>query len=481
MLGGAMLALAFPLLLAERIVAAQSAARLPEAPELRALLFLPVLCWPAAGLLQIAASLGARYTVGLGDALALLIALVGIELVLRALGVLFLPPPEPEAARAATTSLLARLLARGARGGGLAAPIREQFGIDFSRSWALLFVRAALPPVTLLLLLCAWGLSGIVLVPLDQRAVYQRFGAPAGVLHPGLHAILPWPLGSVRRVDLGIVHTLPLVAADLAAPPGRIAAEDVPPSSVDRLWEQPHPGEAEFLIASAAGGRQSFQSVSADVRVLWRVGLDDAAANDVAYRTLTPEALLRGATGRVCAAFFAGRTLDAVLGENREAMAERLREGVQAELDRFGTGVQVLAVVLEAIHPPAGAADAYHNVQAAEISANATVSAERGRAAAARAGALQYANELTAGGSAAAAETTGAATADATRFAADHAAAVHGGPSFLLERYFASLVAALGRSRLTLLDNRIEAPDAPVLDLRPPGAGSVPAGPSATE
>jgi regulator of protease activity HflC (stomatin/prohibitin superfamily) len=37
-------------------------------------------------------------------------------------------------------------------------------------------------------------------VPLDQRAVYERFGAPVRVLHPGLHLILPWPLGRLRPV-----------------------------------------------------------------------------------------------------------------------------------------------------------------------------------------------------------------------------------------------------------------------------------------
>jgi regulator of protease activity HflC (stomatin/prohibitin superfamily) len=477
-LGGGLIVLAFPLLIAERAVAAVRVG-LPEADALRALLSLPVLLWPLAGLLQIAIGLGLRGTATVGGVLALAIGAVGIELAARAAGVLFLPPPEPEAARAAVTSVLARLIARGARGEGLAAPIRQQFGIDFARSWALQYVRAALAPVALLLLLVGWGVSGVALVPPDQRAVYERFGAPVAVLYPGLHVLLPWPLGTVRRLDFGIVHTLGLVEVADSATPERTGAEDRPPPSADRLWEQAHPGEVQFLIASTSAAGQSFQSVSADVRVLWRIGLDDESARRAVYGAADREALLRAAAGRTIAAFFAGRTLDAVLGQNREAMADSLRRAVQLELDGFAAGIEVLAVVPEAIHPPAGAADAYHNVQAAEIAATASVHDERGRAAAALAGARQYALELADGTRAAAAETVGAATADATRFAADRAAATAGGQAFLLDRYFTTLVNALGRTHLTLIDHRLDAPDAPVLDLRPPGAIGAPgAGPA---
>ena len=59
-----------------------------------------------------------------------------------------------------------------------------------------------------------------------------------------------------------------------------------------------------------------------------------------------------------------------------------LRAAAQADLDAAQSGIEIVAMVVEAIHPPAGAAEAYHAVQAAEINANARVAAERGRAAA---------------------------------------------------------------------------------------------------
>ena len=482
-LGAGAVVLAFPLLVMERSAAGLAPARLPEAAALRALLIVPVVAWPVAGVLEIAAGLGAPVLAArLGDGLALLIVAVGLELALRALGRLFLPPPDAQAARAAITSSLALALARsGAVRGGVAEPLRQHFGLDFSRSWALAYARAAVLPLALLLALLAWGMSGLVLIGPDERAVYERLGAPVAVLHPGLHAVLPWPLGRARRLDYGPVHSVSLASEGDGSRPDRTEAEAPAPRSADRLWEQAHPAEVAFLIASQGGdGRQLFQTVSADMRVLYRIGLADADALRAAYAVAAPEAFVRAAAGRVAAGFFAGRTLDAVLGENREAMAEHMRAAVQGALD--GTGVEIVAVVIEAIHPPAGAAQAYHAVQAAEIQATASIAAERGRALAARASAAQYAADLVNPARAAAAEATGEASATLTRFDVDREAARAGGKSFLLERYLAGLTAALPKLPILILDSRLDAPDAPVLDLRPPaGPASAPGTAPGTE
>ena len=357
------------------------------------------------------------------------------------------------------------MLAEGAGTGSLAAPVRQHLGIDFSRSWALAYVRAAFTPLVLVLLLLCWGLTGVALVGFDQRAIYERFGAPVRVLPPGLHLVLPWPLGRVLPVEFGTVHEIGL-AGDSASE--RVGAEDPPPHSADRLWEQSHPNEAWFLIAAARAGQQSFHLVNADIRLFYRIGLTDADAMRATYRIADPVLLLRQAAGRVMAAFFAGRTLDAVLGENREAIADRLRARLQQDLDAAGTGLALTALVINAIHPPGGAADAYHAVQAAQINAEASISAERGRAQATRAAARQGAIALETDAPATAAERTGTATADATRFAADRDAAIAAGEAFLFEHRLARLLPVIANTDVIIIDHRIPATDAPVIDLRPP-------------
>jgi regulator of protease activity HflC (stomatin/prohibitin superfamily) len=467
-LGGAAILLAFPLLVAERFVSAAPSERLPEAPALAALMTLPTVIWPLAGCLQIAAGLGAGWTGAGSIVLALVIVLVAVELALRASANWFLPPAEPGGARAAVDSLAARLARPAAVArAGIAAPLRNHFGIDFARSWALAYMRGAALPVGFALLLFAWSLTGASLIDLDRRGVYERLGAPAGVLKPGLHVILPWPLGRIRPLEYGVVHSTPLGDVTATLPEAAAGAEDAAPASADRLWEQPHPSEAAYLIASRSNGAETFQSVSAEIRVAWRTGLTDADALRAAYAVDDPEALVRASASRLVSRFFAGRTLADAMGADREAVADELRGKLQAQLDADGSGVEVLAVVIEAVHPPAGAAEAYHGVQAAEIMARENVASERGRALATAKLASQQAKTAVDKAAGAAADATGGAEVDLRRFTADQAAARVGGQAFLLERYLGNLTLALAKAPLVIVDHRLGAPDAPVLDLRP--------------
>ncbi len=469
LLGGGAVVLAFPLLVMERIVGGVPPARLPEAPALEALLFVPVAAIPLAGLLHLLAGAGMSWA-RLGMALVgISVCVAAAELAARALANWFLPPPPPLAARAAVGSFAALLLRPGRVPGGLAAPIRTHLGLDFSRSWALRYARTAALPMAAGLSLVAWGLTGATLLDLDQRGIYERFGAPAAVWAPGAHLGLPWPFGRVRRVELGVVHAIALGGAD--AIDMRTGAEDATPASADRLWDRVHPAEVSYLLASLdTSGAQSFQTVNVDLKVLFRMGLDDASALRAAYAVAAPEALVRAEAGRLLARVLAGKVLDDMLGENRETLAETLRAQLQAELDRLGSGVDLVGMVIEAIHPPAAAAEAYHNVQAAEIIARTAVATERGRAQASAAAARQTSTDLTSGARGLAAETTGQAETALRVFTADQDAARAGGPAFLLERYFANLSAALAKSPLMIVDHRLRGADAPVIDLRSFGA-----------
>ncbi len=207
-----------------------------------------------------------------------------------------------------------------------------------------------------------------------------------------------------------------------------------------------------------------------DIKALFRTGLDDASALRAAYAVATPDALVRAEAGRLLARVLAGTTLAEMLGDNRETLAETLRAWLQAELDRLNSGIELVGIVIEAIHPPVAAAEAYHNVQAAEITARTAVATERGRAQASAATARQTSTDLTAGARGAAAETVGQAQTTLRTFTADQDAARVGGPAFLLERYFANLSQALAKSPLVIVDHRLRGADAPVIDLRSFGA-----------
>jgi regulator of protease activity HflC (stomatin/prohibitin superfamily) len=468
-------ALAFVSLVGERVMAAFPAPQLPEAPALHRLLLLTTVLLAAAACIELGRGSMLGWLHWPQVVITILPLLVVLELAIRALARLFLPAPAPAEARAVTESLLAGVLTGGPRAPGTL--LKTHLGLDFARSWALSYLSAALLPALFGTALFCWGLTGLKLIDLGQRGIYERFGAPIEVLGPGLHLLLPWPLGRLRPVEFGTIHTVAIGVDEPSTQDGaeQVGAEDTPPLSLNRLWESAHAGQANYLVPSPGTGPQGFQSVSTEISVLYRVGLTDAAALQSVYEVADPESLIREAGSRIVLRFFNSRTLLAVLGERRDNVAAALRDALAADLDSHHAGIEVISVLIEEIHPPAGAAGAYHAVQAAEINASASISDERGRAKRVAGVAQQEARQLTSAAHATAVERVDAANADAYRFEAERRAHAEGGQAYLLERSYTKLQAALARKPLTLIDHRLSSTPGPIIDLRTP-AGAAAAG-----
>ncbi|HUK07806.1 MAG TPA: protease modulator HflK [Stellaceae bacterium] len=482
-LAGIAIVAAFPMLVLERWFASLSEAELPEALALERLMCATLLGLFGGAAATIAVGIGFEWAIWIERAIALVLSVVALELLARAVAPVFLPPPRVEetlgiADSAVMGVILASLTSRRRVG----ATLRDRFGFDLSRSWALRFMRQAFPFVAFAMLLAAWGSSGLTALGLDERGIYERLGVPVEVLKPGLHLRLPWPLGIVRRVEYGAIHQLSVgYSAETAADTGRSLlptaavqgpdtahAEDPAPEGADRLWDQAHPAEASFLIASESGGRQSFQLVDIDLRIIYRLRLGDDGAMAAAYRIEAPDAMVRSAAGRLLARYFADRTLLGVLGASREEMTAEIKSGLQSELDRLSRGIEVLAIVIDAIHPPPGAADSFHNVQAAEITAQTGIATERGRAAQNLNIARQESNRIEDDALARAVETVNAADIAEQRFSADHTAHAKTGKAFLLERWLGGLSRALSKAQLVIVDHRLDNAGAPTIDLRNP-------------
>ncbi|RXT87207.1 hypothetical protein B1F69_22555, partial [Pseudomonas syringae] len=232
------------------------------------------------------------------------------------------------------------------------------------------------------------------------------------------------------------------------------------------LWDASHINEKSQVIASSAGDKQSFQIVNMDVRFVYRIGLTDAAAMASTYNSADIPALIRSTASRVLVHDFASRTLDELLGEQRSGLADDIGKAVQADLQRLDSGVELLATVVEAIHPPAGAANAYHAVQAAQIGAQALISRERGAASDKANQAQLNASVARDQASAAAREILAGAQGADLRFSAERQAYAKAGQAFLLEQYLAQMTEGLGNAKLLILDHRLGGDSAPTIDLR---------------
>jgi regulator of protease activity HflC (stomatin/prohibitin superfamily) len=281
-------------------------------------------------------------------------------------------------------------------------------------------------------------------------------------------------MGVVRTVEIGVVHQLPI---EFLLPSGNgqapveekevlVGAEDNPAPSADRLWDDAHPFEGSYLIASEENGQQSFQLSDVDMAVVYQTGLSDDAARASAYRVADPVELIQALSGQILVRYLSQNTLLDLLGRSRESFSSEFQASLQKELDHFATGLEVLAISIEAIHPPPQAASAYHGVQAAEIRAATHVAQSRGDAArsqkVAELEAKGYGNDAIA----AAAELVGQAKTAGILFGGDRQAYAKNGTVFVLERWFDNLNKALEKSEYVVVDHRLNGQDIPTLDMR---------------
>jgi regulator of protease activity HflC (stomatin/prohibitin superfamily) len=482
-LTGLLLAAAFPILVLERQLTATAAERLPEASALARLLRVPMLTLVALSLASGLSWLGLLPPIPwIERGVAVAIGLVAGEIIVRGVLRAFVPASHPGTRRGHVDSEIAGLIQlRWPDIHILGQSIRRQFGIDLERSWALGFIRRASFPVLIGVILFSWLLTGVTAIGASERAVYEALGTPVAVLHPGLHLHLPWPFGLLRRVDFGGVREIPIVFDTDAATPAESQAgapatpagiepagiEDEAPAGADRLWDASHPSEASYLVASNSNGRQNFEVINIDLRVLYRIGLSDQAARDATYNVVAPEAIIQAAAGRMLARYFARFTVLDVLGQNREAFIQGFQRELQARLSDLSAGVEVMGIVVEAIHPPPAAAPAYQGVQTAEIRSLVRIASARAEAAGTLSAAQTAATTIRDQALAAAAERVDGAKAELALFQGDRQAYLAAGRSFLLERRLQHVDKALRSTPLVVIDHRINKPDAPTLDLRP--------------
>lgn len=465
---GVMLLLAFGLLVLERQFAHEQQTQWPEAGQLAQLARVAIAVLLIGAMCLFLSSPDRVWPARLAVLMGVLPGLVAVELLLRALLSLFSPRNERLEPRLTASSFVAGLLRWPPQPLlALQSELHNRFGIDLRQIWAFTYMRRAFMPVLLVIAALGWILSGVQEIPMQGRGIYERFGKPVEVVGPGLHAGLPWPFGRIIAVENGVVHELATSVSDATAVElVQEPAEGPSPQSANRLWDASHINEKSQVIASSTGDKQGFQIVNMDVRFVYRIGLSDQAALAATYNSADVPTLIRSTASRVLVHDFATRTLDELLGEQRASLSRDIGDAVQADLKKLDSGVEILATVVESIHPPAGAANAYHGVQAAQISAQALISRERG-AASDKANLAQLNASVAHDQAAASArEVMAAAQAADLRFSAERQGYAKAGQAFLLEQYLAQLTQGLAHAKLLVLDHRLGGSSAPTIDLR---------------
>jgi modulator of FtsH protease HflK len=249
-----------------------------------------------------------------------------------------------------------------------AQTIDYQFGFNVSETWFFQLLKKNL----LLLLLAQLAVlllsTCVVFVDAGEQAVQERFGKPVagGILSPGAHFKLPWPVDKVYHYRTEQIQTF-----DVGYVPD---AQTENEKTI--LWSIPHAKEENFLVGNREPAR--IQNANADTNDLLKappVSLITVSIpvqfqiSDVmawAYNNAEPTNLLQDLATRAVVHYFAGVDLNSVMSQGRLEAARVLRGQIQSAADTHQLGVKILFVGLQDIHPPVKVAGDYEKVVGAE-------------------------------------------------------------------------------------------------------------------
>lgn len=321
---------------------AAAAAGLTERPELEG--------WAARGLLVLAGLLAA-------------------ENGLRFLAGLYSPRRAEALAAAHETAVGGLFIDPGSWARRLGSALDYQFGFAVSDSGFTRVLRNAIAPLLCCQLALLVVMSCFVFLGPEEEGWRERLGrplpAPGGQLTSGMHLKWPWPLESVRRLP---VRRIQSTAVGFTADPDQTRPPVI-------LWTIPHYQQEEnFLAPSRIGGQGDGGSVPVNLITL-NVPVEYLITNFFAhaYGFADAGALVRQIAYRAVTREIAGRELPALLGPGRQEAAARIQADTQAECDRVGLGVRIVAVPLTGVHPPVPVADAYQSVVGALEQKEATI------------------------------------------------------------------------------------------------------------
>lgn len=225
--------------------------------------------------------------------------------------------------------------------------LEENTGITFRSLWSIQYVKRLIPYALVALAATLWISTGIVYVQSHQEAAVYRLGTlQEETLAPGLHLTLPYPLEKTEIYDTKTVNKMTI---------GYKASENI-----DNVWTEAHGGD-EYRLLLGSGN----ELVSINLRLEYQIS---DLKQYVSYAT-SPEKILEAKAYELVTERTISSDLDMMLSTNRETFAQSFRDELVEEIAHTQTGLSIVSVIMESIHPPVEVAEVYQNFIGAEIDA----------------------------------------------------------------------------------------------------------------
>ncbi len=253
-----------------------------------------------------------------------------------------------------------------------------QFGFKVSETWFYRFLQKALAWIIVAQIVILLLSTSIIFIGTGEQGLVERFGRPvAGVLEPGPHLKLPWPIDQVNRIATREVQTFNIGFI----PDERLEKEKTV------LWTRPHyKEEFNLLVASSeqvstnnAGQQQSVPANLLTVSIPVQFQISNVSA--WAYNHADAGQLLEKIATREVVLYLVGVDLIEIMSSGRLKAAQELREKIQARADELKLGVNILFVGLQDIHPPLKVAEEFQKVVGATQEKEARILNAQGYAA----------------------------------------------------------------------------------------------------
>jgi regulator of protease activity HflC (stomatin/prohibitin superfamily) len=225
--------------------------------------------------------------------------------------------------------------------------LEENTGMTMRSLWSIKFIKALVPAAIICCALIFWGATGIVMVEANQQGAVYRLGhLREETLDAGLHFTLPWPFDKVEIYDTETVNKI------------TVGYDSV--TTADNLWTEGHNSE-EYKLLLGSGN----EVVAINLRIEYKI----ADLRQYLASSASPASILSAKAYELITERTINTDLNTILSTDRQAFSASFHEELTAEMAACGTGLSVVGVVLESIHPPVDVADIYQQMISAEIQA----------------------------------------------------------------------------------------------------------------
>ncbi|MDD4556756.1 MAG: FtsH protease activity modulator HflK [Alphaproteobacteria bacterium] len=204
-------------------------------------------------------------------------------------------------------------------------------------------------------LLTLWLLSGFYQVEPNEQGVVLRFGAYQDTTDAGLHYHFPYPIETVEKVNQTQERSFTLGENNSAS-----YSSYANSNGIYRISNSASSSYDNFTESHMLTGDENI--VDINLTVVWKV----KNAKDYLFSVRDPEQTVYVAAQSVLREIVGQSKMQAIITEDRGRLEDETKNELQALLDEFNSGIQIVRVKMQKADPPQQVVDAFNEVQRAK-------------------------------------------------------------------------------------------------------------------